>query len=234
MRCSHLIFVGIILLTVALGYPVHNAISRLCLLGGLAALWWLPVCFGHILRWRRYVLLSASGLLIVTYLPGWVSPDVVRAAYDGELRRLEGAGYHWGGESPIGIDCSGLPRRALRQALWKQGLRHLSGAAFRLALSNWWHDVSARDLAGSDRDLTVPLGVSGTIQEITSRELTKLRVGDLAVTANGAHLLVYLDEGEWIHADPSQRRVVIVHGLHSRDPWLRKRVTLHRWRCLRE
>jgi cell wall-associated NlpC family hydrolase len=53
----------------------------------------------------------------------------------------------WGGEGGMGIDCSGLPRRAYRDAMLSQGLQTLNGSLTRAWLDQWWHDAGARFMA---------------------------------------------------------------------------------------
>ncbi len=63
--------------------------------------------------------------------------------YVGNLKRYQGTRYLWGGENFIGIDCSGLIRRAIMDSYRDYGIRTLNGKLLRELLYLWWYDTSA-------------------------------------------------------------------------------------------
>jgi len=121
------------------------------------------------------------------------------------------------------------PRRALREALFAYGIRHLNGRAFRSLMEQKWHDASAKALGEGYRDYTLPVGISGTIHEM---DYQLLEPGDLAVTTNGLHVLVYLGNGLWTQADPEKGRVHSAHGRSETSFWFKTPVSIHRWNHL--
>lgn len=188
-----------------------------------------------ILLWRRKAL--RAGILMLPLLavapfmlPGnEIETEVLRQDYVRRLAEFEGTGYYWGGENSRGIDCSGLPRRAFRDALLAYGIRHLNGPAFRGYIEHWWFDASAKALGEGYRNYTIPLGVTGTIQEM---DYDPLLPGDLAVTTNGIHILAYAGDGQWIQADPGIGAVATLDGRTDDNGWFRTPVTTHRWQKL--
>jgi cell wall-associated NlpC family hydrolase len=169
-------------------------------------------------------------LSIPFFLPGSrIEGKEVRNDYVRRLVKFEGTKYIWGGESSRGIDCSGLPRRALRDALLAYGIRHANGKAFRAYLEQWWFDASAKALSEGYRSYTQPIGLNGTIREMDYRPLLP---GDLAVTLSGIHVLVYMGEGRWLQADPEIGKVVLLNGRKEDNGWFNTPVTVHRWRLL--
>ena len=141
----------------------------------------------HKPRWR-----AAPGTL-------WRRHSVTPHACHGVPSPHEAILDYWGGESSRGIDCSGLPRRALRDALLAYGIRNLNGRAFRGYVEQWWFDASARALGEGYRDYTSPLGATGTIQEMDYGGLVP---GDLAVTTSGVHILAYEATGSGSRLTP--------------------------------
>ncbi|MCH6258616.1 hypothetical protein MLD52_18795 [Puniceicoccaceae bacterium K14] len=99
----------------------------------------------------------------------------------------------------------------------------------RFYVEQWWFDSSAKALGEGYRDFTVPIGLVGTIREMN---FEKLNPGDLAITASGIHVLVYLGESNWIQADPKIGRVVTLNGRIDANDWLDVPVKIYRWKIL--
>lgn len=52
--------------------------------------------------------------------------------------------------------------------------------------------------------------------KLRNLDTTNLTPGDLAITTNGRHVMVYLENGKWIQADPDPFKVTI--GNPNTDP----------------
>lgn len=211
--------------------PVHSTALKLAFLGCLLAAW----AGLTLLVWKYKPLRACSLILplllaIPFLLPGTrIDPDALRKDYVRRMAAFEGTCYFWGGENSRGIDCSGLPRRAFRDALLAYGLRYMNGHAFRGYLEQWWYDASAKALAKGYRGYTTPLGITGTIRGMPYDYLLP---GDLAITANGIHVLAYAGDGKWIQADPGIGAVATQDGRTSENGWFDSKVTTHRWNLL--
>jgi cell wall-associated NlpC family hydrolase len=179
-------------------------------------------------KWLRILALTFSLLVIVSLVSPGKMPDApaVRARYVDALRGYEGTRYVWGGENRLGLDCSGLVRKALVSANVSEGMRSLNPSAVRTAVSLWWNDCSARALGEGHRELTQHLFDAPSINQL---DYAKLQSGDLAVTDDGVHVLAYLGEGNWIEADPDMRRVLVL-SVPSTNTWFDTPVRLMRWR----
>ena len=212
--------------------PVHNTLTKTAYLSAIAVSLLGLTFLSWSKRWMRIGLLSLGLVAAVPFLmPGRpVDSRELHARYLEELRNFEGCVYHWGGESRFGIDCSGLPRRSLINALAHQGVTRMNGTAIRRAAGLWWHDASALAISEGHRDETIPLGIDGKLKEL---DLASLSPGDLAVTKGGAHLLVYLGDGDWIQADPGAGKVLSQNAEREENPWFSYRVTTHRWKDFR-
>jgi hypothetical protein len=114
--CTFGAFAGILLIPLN---PVNSKILKLAFLGCVVGAW---IGF-TILAWKRKPLRVAALVLPSLAATPFILPgseiDTVklRQDYVRRMAEFEGTKYHWGGESSRGIDCSGLPRRALRDAL---------------------------------------------------------------------------------------------------------------------
>jgi len=211
--------------------PVSSTILKLAFLGSIVGAW-LGVT---ILSWRRnmlrWIVLIVPFLALIPWiLPGReIDANELRNDYVQRMIEFKGTTYYWGGESARGIDCSGLPRRALRDSLFAYGVRHANGRAFRIYAEQWWFDASAKALGEGYRNYTNPVGIEGTIQEMSYKDLLP---GDLAVSTNGLHVLAYLGNDRWIQASPGIGSVVILHGRKDQNGWFCAPVTTHRWQIL--
>jgi len=212
-------------------HPVNSMMLKLAFLACLAALWTGLTVLGWKRPWWRIavLILPVIGLMPFVLPGGDIDPDELRNDYVRRMSGFEGTKYFWGGENARGIDCSGLPRRALRDALLAYGIRHGNGEALRACLEQWWFDASAKALGEGYRGYTLPIGTTGTIQ---SMDYAGLLPGDLAVTTNGIHILAYAGEGRWIQADPGIGAVATRDGRKDDDLWFDMPVTTHRWQLL--
>ncbi len=207
-------------------HPVHNRLLEVGMLVGAVLVWGALLLLARGYPKRRILwALPVLGLLPFA-LPGKaIDSNALRSDYVKRLRGYDGTRYVWGGESPLGIDCSGLPRRALRDALWAEGWQKANGTAFREWLSQWWFDSSARAMGQGYRGETRTLGLAGPLWKL---DQPPLRPGDLAVRADGIHVVVYLGGNQWIEADPGRSRVRCWDTSPRDGPWYEPMVA-HRW-----
>lgn len=189
---------------------------------------------GHRSGIRRYgERLCASGVVAVLVLGMWpVENRFTRLAveYVKALRGYDGVRYVWGGEGFLGMDCSGLVRKGLIRGEFGLGFRTLDGHLIRDAIALWWHDSSALALRDGFRGRTRELfREDGISLAATGR----LRAGDLAVTADGVHVMAYLGDHKWIAADPGVGKVVQI-TLPTENPWFSVPVVFVRWSSLEQ
>jgi cell wall-associated NlpC family hydrolase len=231
-RIAFRLFAGLaVLWLLLLVYPVRTEYFRAAIVLGLAA---IPACLTIVLwrrRFWRWVPVIVPAVLVLGLLaPGRVaSRAILRRAYVAELRSYLDVRYVWGGENGRGVDCSGLVRAALIDAHFKEAIRSGNPVLARRGLWLWWNDAAARDLGDfTHHALTRCLAADAKLRDVP---LEVLLPGDLAVTADGSHVLAYAGEGHWIEADPYTLRVIeLAPGVESE--WWGIRVTPCRWRCL--
>lgn len=233
IRKTHrlLFIVGVTGLLALVVWPYHDGALRYGLLLAFLAAWSAGVGYAWRRKFWRTVLLVLPVLAAVPFfLPEKpIDPGSLRERYVAAVERMEGTRYVWGGESHWGIDCSGLPRRGLRDALLESGWENGNGAAFWEWARQWWYDTSAKALGENYRGFTRPLGIRGKLRDL---DCGNLLPGDLAVTTDGRHVLVYLREGNWIQADPVAGKVITGHAERDQISWFNSLVTMHRWMVL--
>ncbi len=219
-----------IVLLLACLYPINNGMTRCLIL--LCLLWLWGGGIKYLLLYRKYLGMTALALSLalfgaVAFCPLKEIPrDKLNRLYLKQLRSYENTRYVWGGENRSGIDCSGLPRAAFRYAQETLGINTLNFGLIRSSLENWWFDASARALAAGYRHYLQPLQLGGTVGAAPEASLLP---GDLAITDDGVHVMVFLGDGEWISADPGQGRVIIEDRQQSRNPWFAAPVHFYRW-----
>lgn len=190
-------------------YPVDNTIARLWLLGGGAGL----VLGALILIWPRQRLRWASlfscvllGFLTLVPVGPPVQPQHLRAHFVERLVKHEGKPFVWGAENGRAVDCSGLVRLAMREALGTELRATGNPRLLHLWVKSWCLDRAARDFLAPWHGLTTPVAEASTTPGLDARSLLP---GDVAVTAYGYHIMAYLGDQRWIQADPERGRVVV-------------------------
>lgn len=213
-------------------YPISSTLTRSLGIATLAAVW---LGLGA-LAWRRRAARGAWVCVtlfcaVFMALPGRGGRDTaaMRGDFTAGLRRYTGTRYAWGGESPRGIDCSGLMRRGMIDGMFLRGVRTFDPGLARWSIWLWWHDCSARDL-GNGNGMTTHL--FDTVS-INAMDQSRLEPGDMAVTATGIHVMAYLGDKLWIEADPGAGKVITVSAPTKDNPWFREHMKIVRWDVLR-
>ncbi len=180
-----------------------------------------------ILKNKKWILICCLTVSIY-YRHQSYNVETLRKAYVTTLMSYLSTPYVWGGESSQGIDCSGLIRSAYRAATKQVGWNYLQVGLFQEAYWLKHFDFRARDL-GELPNFFVPLQ---TITSINDFDSSQLKAGDLAVIEDGSHVMAYLGHQDWIEANKSEGRVIIVHTPELELKHYQKPVTLYRWRQL--
>ena len=207
--------------------PLHHGWLRYGLPLTLAAVWaGLLMMAWDKKSWRIAVLCLPLLVMLPFMMPGReLDRGRLTDRYVASMRGFEGTRYVWGGECGRGIDCSGLPRRALRDGLLDQALRG-NGRAARMWLEQWWYDTRAKAMGEGYRGFTRPVGISGALSKL---DTAAIKPGDLAVTQSGNHVMIHLGGGDWIQADPGPGKVIIARPDRDDNVWFRVDVSIHRW-----
>jgi cell wall-associated NlpC family hydrolase len=211
--------------------PVQSQFTKIPFVISLVA---IPVTLIWI--WTRLCLPLATLVVVLVspfaYPSKAVDRDGLRQAYVASLQLYLGVPYVWGGETRLGLDCSGLMRRAWESALWKEGFRTRNPALWREAVFVWWNDCSAKEIGRGYRGHVQVIGETPRLNDLSANSL---QLGDLAVTGGGAHILAYLGNDLWIQADPNLVNggdKVILTRRPSTNGWFHLRAQLRRWRLL--
>lgn len=186
-------------------FPIRTGLTRVSLL----ALAFFTIAGAIALTWRirilRFLIVGICVALSVFLLwPSTSSPDPneLRDLYIQRLQKYNGARYVYGGENRLGVDCSGLVREGMIEALISYGIEHHNPVAVRAAFRLWWHDSNAIML-GKMPEITRP--VKGE-DYVPLHNTSGIEAGDLALTQSGSHVLAYLGNNRWIEADPGLGR----------------------------
>jgi hypothetical protein len=232
-RQLHLLWLCALVLFIAVWiFPVSNRITRAAGLGLFLAVWFglIGLCWPYrALRLSLVSITFLAGLFLVLPARSLPSAESLRSDYIAGLRRYDQVTYYWGGESPVGIDCSGLIRRGLIDSLFLRGVRTLDPGLVRRAFSLWWHDTTASALGEEHDGLTKHLLDAPSLNEL---DHSKILPGDLAVTHSGVHIMAYLGDHRWIEADPEARRVITVPVPAENNPWFDTPMNIVRWSIL--
>lgn len=173
-------------------------------------------------------------LFVVWGVLGSKPPDTtaLREVYYKRLHAFVGTPFVWGGETNVGIDCSGLARAALWHAMVREGIKEANPRLLGSKLWNfWWHDVSASDIDEGKYGYTQ---VIGHADKLAGFDTDVLKIGDMAV-ASGTHVMIYYGKGQWIEASPGDGKVVVNRApADSKRGYFQVPVRLIRWRIFEE
>jgi cell wall-associated NlpC family hydrolase len=213
-------------------FPESNGMTRLAGVILLAVVWLGSVALVWKRRpWRVTLLCMSAAAALFLLWPGTIThePEKLRAAYLRGMARYGGSHYFWGGESPKGIDCSGLMRRGMIDGLFIEGCRRIEPALVRYSIDLWRHDCTAKELMDGYYNLTIPVLTTPSINVL---DHSRILPGDMAVTDSGVHVMAYMGENRWIEADPGVGRVVTLTAPEPHSMWFAGPMKIVRWRVL--
>lgn len=226
---------GAALLLIFLAWTVYTpipftALKLLDVVGTLALLGGVALAF----KAGKWVCLTVVALVLLCELWPSSTPksSQLRARYLAALVSYRGTPYIWGGENGRGIDCSGLIRRAMIDALLSQGWHDHNPALLREAASIWWNDCSALAMKSGYNGHILPLYAAKSLNVLGA---ARLQSGDLAITRSGVHVIAFVGGRTWIQADPNLVNggdKVIQTTAPSKSGWFNQPVQICRWKNL--
>lgn len=211
--------------------PINRRSTNLLFIGTLFALWALIL----LMVWKNKILRLTLIILPIIFFSvlNLNGPDidkqVIRSEYVESLKRYNGTKYLWGGETSMGIDCSGLVRRGLIDTYIRLGFLHTSPQYIRKGIYLWFNDFSAEAMGNEYGNLTIRIM---TNQILNNTDYEKIREGDIMVTENGVHTMAYIGNQEWIQADPSKHKVIILRAPDDSNSWYKVPSYILRWKDL--
>ncbi len=177
------------------------------------------IWFSRRLPFLPWVLIILYGGVIFFFLLPTHQPadrSALQSSYCSALTAYSNCPYVWGGEGYLGIDCSGLVRKGMEDALAMQGISTFNPMLSREALSLYWHDTNAKTIGegyeGRTRFIT-------TCPDLNHLHYVMVQPGDLAVTEGGDHIMAYLGDKKWIAADPIAGKVTTFTVPEQRNPY---------------
>lgn len=230
--CHKFAIAILVIATIALFVnPINRKSTNLLLIATLIFLW----AYILFLSWKNKVLkLTLILLPIILFsllsLNGPViDKEVIRPEYVKSLKKYNGTKYLWGGETSLGIDCSGLVRRGLIDTYIRLGIFYTSPQYIRKGIYLWFNDLSAEALGNEYNGSTLRILSD---QTLNNADYGKIIEGDIMVTASGVHTMVYIGNQEWIQADPSKHKVIISKAPNENNNWYKVQSNILRWRDL--
>ncbi|NLI59002.1 MAG: C40 family peptidase [Clostridium sp.] len=222
-------FTLLIIATIALFMnPINRTATNLLMITSLIALWIyiLFLTYKNKIIKITLILLPIILLAFLSLNGPLIDKEFVRDEYVNSLKKYNGTKYLWGGETSLGIDCSGLVRRGLIDTYIRLGILNMSPQYIRKGIYLWFNDLSAEALGNEYRNYTT-LILSN--QTLNNTDYEKIKKGDIMVTTNGIHTMVYIGNQEWIQADPAKQRVFISKAPDENNPWYKASSNILRW-----
>lgn len=201
----------IVLFIISFIYPVNVGLKRLAvIIFGVLSLLSLFILIQKRKKLRIAYVSVLVIIAIIMMLNGKkISPDEMRSEYINVLKSYEGTRYVWGGEGRLGVDCSGLIRKALIDTNIKLGLENLSQQYIRRGIYLWFNDFSAQAVRDGYKHLAIKVC---DVENLRIADYSKINQGDVAVTESGAHIIAYIGNRKWIEADPYEKKVIVINA----------------------
>lgn len=246
-RLLQLIFVRLLIVLIALSIgaealSIMTRTVRLLLIGTVAyGIVFLLVYLPSAMRSHRRITLVVLGIMVLTvgvfaihmmHGSRTVDTAVLRDTYVKRIHSFHNTAYIWGGETHYGIDCSGLVRTALWEAMLRRAIIEGNPTLLLDSSRFWWRDMTAAGMLHGEHAYTRRIGHAGALATPDTLNMVsgyKLEPGDLAVTDSGCHVMVYTGDDSWTEANPDDGRVVTNKALGSGRGYFGMPVTLMRW-----
>ena len=183
---------------------------------------------------RKKLILKIIGSIVIVFTiilfslkNRCVSIEEIRNTYVIELIKYENTRYVWGGENINGIDCSGLVRKGMINALFKLGVRNLSSKYLYEAFKIYINDFSAKSIKEEYKNMFTKLL---EIDNLNTFDHSQIMAGDILVTSNGVHTFAYVGNNKWIQADPGSNKVIVEAAPSKNNQWYEMKSVILRWK----
>jgi len=226
----HILAVTILVVAIILLFinPINRKSTNLLLITSLIALWMYIIFLSRKIKALNFtfILLPFILFFLLSLNGPTIDKEVIRTEYVKSLKKYDGTKYLWGGENSLGIDCSGLVRRGLIDTYIRLGISNFSPQYIRKGLYLWFNDMSAEALGNEYKNQTVLILSDQTLNTL---DYGKIKEGDIMVTANGVHTMAYIGNQEWIQADPTEHKVIILKAPNENNSWYKTPSNILRW-----